>query len=200
MQRRALLTGGAAAVLTGCAAGPSVWAPDDVIAARRAPGFGPTALRLFTMKNTGSDNGNHTGLLINASQRVIWDPAGTFGHPTIPERNDLHFGITPRVEDFYISYHARETYYVVTRKIAVPPQVAEAAMLAFMSAGPVAQANCTRVTSQVLRGLPGMGWVPQTWFPDKLDQAFAARPGVETGVFRENDSDDKSLALATFPG
>ena len=53
---------------------------------------GPKRLTLMTMKNTGSDNGAHTGLMINASQRVLWDPAGTFGHSTIPERNDVHFG------------------------------------------------------------------------------------------------------------
>jgi len=55
-------------------------------------------LTLLTMKNTGSGNGAHTGLMINASQRVLWDPAGTFGHASIPERNDVHFGITPRID------------------------------------------------------------------------------------------------------
>ena len=66
---------------------------------------GPRSLTLFTMKNVGSDNGAHTGLMINASQRVLWDPAGTFGHETIPERNDVHFGITPQLEQLLSLIH-----------------------------------------------------------------------------------------------
>lgn len=152
------------------------------------------------MKNVGSGNGNHTGLMINASQRAVWDPAGTFGHPSIPERNDLHFGITPQIEAFYISYHARETYFIVARKIAVPQAVAEDALARFMQAGPVSQGHCTRVTTQVLRTLPGFADLGLTWFPDSLDRYFGARPGVITEEFRETDSDDKSRALAQFPG
>jgi len=97
---------------------------------------GPKRLTLLTMKNVGTDNGAHTGLLINASQRVLWDPAGTFGHSSIPERNDVHFGITPRIEQFYISFHSRETYYTLIQEIDVAPEVAEMAMRLAIANGP----------------------------------------------------------------
>jgi len=101
---------------------------------------GPKYLTLLTMKNTGSGNGAHSGLIINASQRVLWDPAGTFGHPSIPERNDVHFGISPRIEQYYISYHSRITYYTVLQKVEVSPQVAEQALRLAITNGPTPKA------------------------------------------------------------
>jgi len=148
------------------------------------------------MRNVGSDNGAHTALLIDASQRVIFDPAGTLKQDIMPERNDVLFGVTPRYEAFYVSFHARITYYVVSRKIAVSPDIAEQALELALVSGPAPPANCTRFTSRLLRQLPGFESLPQTWSPHKLDDAFGALPGVETRVFRENDSDDKSIAAA----
>ena len=97
---------------------------------------GPKRLTLMTMKNTGSDNGAHSGLMINASQRVLWDPAGTFGHSSIPERNDVHFGVTPRIEQFYLSFHSRVTYYTLVQEIDVSPEVAEMALRMAIANGP----------------------------------------------------------------
>ena len=172
----------------------SVYAPDDIVAAKRTPGVGPAALTLYTMRSTGNGSGAHSSLLVNASERVMFDPAGSFSHPTIPERNDLLIGVTPQVEDYYVSYHARETFYVLGQTKQVPPAVAEQALALVRQAGPVGQANCTRVTSSVMRQLPGFQSLPQTWFPNSLADAFGQLPGVTEQVYRENDSDDKSLA------
>ena len=78
---------------------------------------GPTSVTLYTVLSTRSGAGAHAGLLINGSERVLFDPAGTWRHPKLPERNDVHFGITPKMVDFYIDYHARETYDVVEQTI-----------------------------------------------------------------------------------
>lgn len=198
MHRRALLCGAGASLLTACAAPESVWAPDEVVSTRSYRGSGPKHVILFTMKSTSSDNGAHTGLLIDASQRVIFDPAGTFNHPYIPERNDVLFGASPLVEEFYTSYHARVTYYVITQKKFVAPDVAETILQRAMVAGPVPSANCTRATSGLLAGLPGFESIRQMWFPDGLHDAFARLPGVETREYRETDSDDKMLAIQQF--
>lgn len=172
-----------------------MWAPDDVVSAKTYRSNGGTrALTLYTMKSTGSDSGAHTALLVDASQRVMFDPAGTFGHPTIPERNDVLFGFNPRVEEYYVSYHARETFYVIGQRIAVSPAVAEQALALVMQNGAVAKANCTRATSALLRRLPGFESLPQTWFPNTLADAFGRLPGVTTQTYRENDSDNKALA------
>ena len=157
---------------------------------------GPKRLTLLTMKNVGTDNGAHTGLLINASQRVLWDPAGTFGHSSIPERNDVHFGITPRIEQFYISFHSRETYYTLIQEIDVAPEVAEMAMRLAIANGPTPKAACTTHTARMLKQLPGFEGIRQSFFPNNLSDQFAELPGVRSRIYRENDSDDKSVAAA----
>jgi len=102
------------------------------------------------------------------------------------------FGFTPRVEEFYVSFHARETFYVVGQKVNVAPDVAEHALRLVMSYGAVPKANCTRATSAILQQLRGFDSLPRTWFPNNLQDAFAKLPGVMTTVYREDDADDKS--------
>lgn len=193
MHRRTFLVGMPLA-LAGCAA-QHVWAPDDAVARAFYHFDGPPSLTLFTMKNTGSGNGAHSSLMINASQRVIFDPAGSFSVPEIPERDDVLFGITPRIEQYYISYHSRITYYTVSQQIDVSPQVAERALQLALANGAVAKAHCTLATSGILKQLPGFDSIHSTWFPDNLAKQMARLPGVITHEYHETDSADKSIAL-----
>ena len=199
MQRRSFIIGLPLA-LAGCA-GQSVIAPAEDIArvAYRDPG--PTALTLFTVKNVGTENGAHTGLMISASQRVIFDPAGSFGHPSIPETNDVLFGITPRVEQAYISYHSRLSFYTVSQTVPVTPEVAEQALRLAMGYGAVAKGSCSRATVDILDQLPGFESLRFTLLPDRLQRQFARIPGVVTQEYRETDSDDNSALRGTYvPG
>lgn len=192
LTRRSVLIG-ASMALVACS-GESVRAPQaavDRVVHRTA---GPRSLTLITVKNTRSDNGAHSALLIDASQRVLFDPAGSFGHVTIPERDDVLFGITPYLEGIYESYHARETYYVISQKVTVPDATAERALGLALQNGPVAQMFCTRAVSSILRQLPGFEQIGTTWFPDNLSDQFARIPGVVQREVRENDADDKSIA------
>jgi len=195
MQRRAFLLGAPMLGLAACS-GEAVSAPETAVQRAFVAGIPPASLTLYTMKNVGSDNGAHTSVLVNASQRVMWDPAGTFRASVIPERNDVLFGFTQRVEDFYVSFHARETFYVVGQKVLVAPDVAEQALRLVMAHGAVPKANCTRATSGILRQLRGFESLPRTWFPNNLQDAFATLPGVVTTVYREDDADDKSTVAA----
>nr|WP_040754211.1 hypothetical protein [Wenxinia marina] len=197
MSRRAFALG-LPALLGGCGGAQSVWAPDDAIQRAAYRHDGPPMVTLFTMKNAESDNGAHTGLMINASQRVIFDPAGTFGHPTIPERNDLHYGITPALEEFYVTYHARVSYYVVRQDAPVTLAQAEAAFAQARVEGPVPKAACTMATARVLRAMPGWEDISVTLFPDNLARQFARKPGVTEREVREDDSADKDEAQAAF--
>lgn len=194
MDRRTFLIGLPLA-LSACAV-EEIWAPDDVVARAIYRGTGPKHLTLYTMLNVGSDNGAHTSLLIDASHRVMFDPAGSFKTPYLPERNDVLIGVSPRLEQYYLSYHARATYYVVGQQIEVAPEVAERALILAFANGAVPQAGCARHTSRLLRQLPGFEGIKQTMFPDKLMENFGRLPGVETREYRENDSDDKSIAAA----
>ena len=106
--------------LAACAA-ESVIAPPEAVAAARYVHDAPTSITLYTVINNNSGAGAHSGLLINASQRIMFDPAGTFQHPRVPERNDVHYGMTPRIVNFYIDYHARETFRMIEQTVIVSP-------------------------------------------------------------------------------
>ncbi len=194
MKRRQFLIGLPLA-LSACTA-QEVWDPDDVVARAIYRGTEPKHLTLYTMKTVSSDHGAHSSLLIDASQRVMWDPAGSFKQTRMPERNDVLFGVSPMLEQYYLSYHARATYYVVGQRIEVAPEVAERALILALAAGPVPQANCARETSRLLRQLPGFEGIRQTWFPNKIEEDFGKLPGVWTREYRENDADDKAVAAA----
>jgi hypothetical protein len=194
VQRRFFLVG-APLALSACAA-QQVWAPDDIVARAIFRDPDNSYLTLYTMKNNGSGNGAHSSLLINASQRVLFDPAGSFVQNRMPERNDVLFGVTPELEQFYVSFHARVTYHVIGQTVQVAPEIAERALQLALANGPVPQAHCARATSRLLRQLPGFAGIRQTWSPNRLSDDFATLPGVETRTYREDDADDKSIAAA----
>lgn len=196
LSRRTVMLGLPLAGLAACSA-PQTSSPPDMIASKTYAGAGPRVLTLFTMRNVRTGGGAHSSLLIDApSQRIIFDPAGSFRHSTIAERNDVLFGATPQVEAYYVSYHARETFYVLGQTVRVSDAVAEQALTLALTNGPVAQSFCTNATSHLLRQLPGFGGLPQTFFPNALATAFGRLPGVTTREWRENDPDNKKLALA----
>ncbi len=183
--------------LAGCAAPPGVWATDEAVARAAYSHDGPPRLTLFTMLNNTSGSGAHSSLMINGAQRVIWDPAGSFKHETIPERNDMIYGVTPMVADVYTRFHARKTFHVQIQELDVTPEVAARAMQLAGGYGAVPQAQCARSTSSILAELfPGK--VSQTWLPKALATEFGAIPGVSEQVLYEYDSDDNSKVLAQW--
>jgi hypothetical protein len=184
--------------LAACGVPPSVIAPQAALDQVRYRHPGPAALSLYTVRNNGSNQGAHTALLINASERVLFDPAGSFGHETIPERNDVLFGITPQVEAFYTSYHARQSYHVIRQDLVVSDAVAAEAYALALAHGPAPKATCTRATSGILRQLPGFESIRTVWLPENLMEAFQGLPGVTAEFFYEDDDDDKEIARAAY--
>jgi len=184
----------ALAFLAACAAEPK-WAPDEAVENSVYVHDAPPTLSLFTVISNTSGSGAHAGLMINGSQRVLFDPAGTWHHPNLPERNDVHFGITDPAVDFYIDYHSRVTYHTIRQDIVVTPEVAELAMRAAMAYGAVPKAMCAQSISSILRALPGFEHLPQTLFPRKLYESFAELPGVTEEVFYDNDPEDNGYIL-----
>ncbi|WP_273690002.1 hypothetical protein [Ketogulonicigenium vulgare] len=186
--RRAFIIGLPLAV-AGCA-GAGVWAPDDQIERVAFRGTEEPFLKLLTVRNVGTGNGAHTALLINASQRVLFDPAGSWISSALAERNDLLYGFSPVEEARYTSYHARSSYYIVSQYLPVPAATAEQAFALAREAGPVSKSMCTNATSRLLRQLPGMDSIRQSFFPEALERRFGALPGVVTEMIYEDDDDD----------
>lgn len=182
--------------LTACGA-ESVMAPEAEVRAKAYRSNAPASLTLITVINNRSGSGGHTGLLINGSQRVIWDPAGTWWSPNAPERNDLHYGMTDRMVDIYVDYHTRSTYRTVVQELQVPPAVAEQAIREAAGYGAVPKAACSLSTSQILSRLPGFEGIKVGYFPNALMDAFAKYPGVKTRTVYDDDPDDNSGKLPT---
>jgi hypothetical protein len=145
--------------------------------------------------NKRSGSGAHSAILVNASERVIFDPAGSWRHPKVPERNDVHFGMTDKAVAFYIDYHARETYDVVEQTVVVSPEVAELVLEKVKAHGAVANAMCTSATSSILRSTPGFETLPATMFPKPLSKSFAELPGASTRVITDDDDDSNHGVL-----
>ncbi|MBE2277943.1 MAG: hypothetical protein IAE87_16790 [Rhodobacteraceae bacterium] len=189
---RALLALACVSTLAACGA-DRTWAPDDQIAAARYVAGPPPSITLFTVINDRNGSGAHSGLMINGSERILFDPAGTFEMPRTPIRNDVHFGISDRVLAFYRDYHARdsetEKFHIVERTVIVSPEVAQIAMQRALDYGAVPKAFCANSISAILRGVPGFEAMPSTMFPIKLGDAFGTLPGVQTQIItEENDN------------
>jgi len=179
--------------LTACA--EPVWAPDEAVARAVYREPGPPTITLFTMVSNRNGSGGHSAMMVNASQRVIFDPAGTWWHRLAPERNDVHFGITPVMLGFYIDYHARETYHVVMQTKEVSPEVAERALRLVETNGAVPKAFCGRSVSGVLRQLPGFEKIPRALDPKRIMRAFGKLPDVTTEEVYDNDPDENDDLL-----
>ncbi len=185
-----------AALVAGCAGSQRPQADQAEIAARSYRDPGPSTLTLYTMINTRTGSGAHTSLMIGASERVIFDPAGSFRADVVPIRDDVLYGITPNVERAYRSSHARETHFARIQTIEVTPQQAEIALQLAKQSGPVAGAYCTNSTARLLQQVPGFEEIDVTFYPVKLSEQFGQLPGVVTTEYRENDDADLQAGLA----
>lgn len=178
----------------------NVYAPEaDVQRAIYVSDEAPS-ITLFTVIRRSNGEGAHSGIMINGSQRIMLDPAGSWNHPAVPERNDVFFGITPRMKAFYIDYHARETYDVVEQRVPVSSGVAELAIRRALAQGSTPKAFCGTTTSSVLRNLPGFESIPSTMGPAKIMRAFDRLPGVTKKRNIDGDPDNNSGVLLVQKG
>ncbi len=147
----------------------------------------PPSITLLTMVNESGGFGEHSGLLINASQQVLYDPAGSFRHSTAPNLHDMNYGMHPAMVDYYKSYHARYGYYVVAQKIEVSAELAEAIYVRALEQGQTAKLMCGISASSVLNDFALFGDIPTTYYPGIIMKRFGQIPGVETTFTREYD-------------
>ena len=122
------------------------------------------------MINNKTDAGAHRSLLINASQRFIFDPAGTLKHDILIEQGDVPFGVTPKFDDFYTRVHVCQIFHVVLQSIEVTEGVAEMDLDLAMCNGAVVQALGAMSISQLLGKLPEFETISTTYFPQTMRQ------------------------------
>ena len=193
--RRAFLALGLVLGLAACGAEP-VWAPDEAVARARYVPPENTSITLYTMISNRSGAGGHLALMIDGEQRLLFDPADTWRHPAAPERNDVIFGMSPQLLDFYLDYHARETYHVVVQELDVSPEVAAQLSRLVQEYGAVPKAQCTISITRILQQVPGFETMRTTYFPRNAMDAFEQIPGVRTSRIYDDDSDNNREILA----
>lgn len=143
---------------------------------------------LLTMVNDSGDHGEHSGILINASQTVLYDPAGSFRYEEeLARSRDIHYGMSPTMVDYYQRYHARFGYHVVTQKIYISAEEAEALFRMANQIGTTGQLRCGLSASSVLNSIPRFSNIPTTYWPGKIMNAMADVPGIVTTYTRESD-------------
>lgn len=175
----------AALAVAGCA--ESIMdSPEKVAAARYVSDEAPY-VALVSMVNVSNDKGAHSAILVNGSQVALYDPAGTFAYETVPERNDVLYGITPRMKEAYEWYHARESTYVVEQKLNVSRDFADAVIARMEAEGPSPKLHCGIHAGRVLQSFERFAHVPSSYYPGDLMRAFGAIEGVETRKVFQND-------------
>lgn len=184
-------------LLAGCAGDPT--GDDTAEAAAKAAFVSSDAphITVITVINNRTAKGGHSALLINGSQQVIFDPAGSFRDPRIVERQDVLYGVTPGWAQAYRSAHARVSHHVVTQKIPLTAAQAETALRLARAYGSVAGAFCTQATTDILSQVPGFQEIERTYYPEQLMMQIAQRPGVITDRYYEDDEGHVSDAIAT---
>ena len=183
--RRAILVLGAALALAGCE--PYRPASLDDVAAARYVSEAPPSVTLISMVNNRTGRSAHSALLINGSQQVLYDPAGTFSHPDLPRRDDIHYGMTPRFVDYYERYHARFSHHVEAHQVPISPAQADQLIANAQAEGKALKMHCALAVADVLRPVPPFGNAPRSYYPEGLRADFAAMPGVRTSYVRESD-------------
>jgi len=173
--------------LSGCMGGVSVWASDEAVEAAVYSSTKAPSITLVTVINNKNGSGGHSSLVINASQRVVFDPAGNFKHEAAPERNDLVYGMHPAMLNAYYRFHARTEWHVVKQEIQVSPEIAELAFQRAKEYGAVGSGFCANSVSSILPKIPGFETIDKTLFPKKLMANFAELQNVKTEKFYEYD-------------
>lgn len=172
------------------------YAPDEAVQKARYSKGAPYTVTLITAISNRSQAGAHSSLLINGSERVIWDPAGTWFHRSAPIRHDVHYGINDTLLEFYIDYHARETYHLVLQEVEVTREVADLMISRFQANGPAPKAFCSNSTTAILSTVPGFETIPRSFYPKKTMAAFGKLPGVREWKIYDDDDDDNANILA----
>lgn len=174
-------------MLSACA--KSIYAPDADIQKRAYISPEPPYIELWTMVQNKTGGGGHSSLVVNGGpQLIMYDPAGRYWHSSLPERNDVLFGMTPQLQQRYKSWHARDTHHVVTQRVYVSKAVAMQAYQAALEQGASMDAMCATNVSAMLDKVDGFAQIPNAMLPAKLMKRFAKLPNVITDKHYETDA------------
>lgn len=163
-------------------------AEPEQIAQSRYVASTPPSVALLSMVDTQTGRSAHSALLINGSEQVLYDPAGTFQHPDLPRRGDIHYGVTPRYLDYYERYHARFSHFVHVQEVQVSRATADRVMANAVAEGRTPKMFCAESVTGAVRRVEPFTHVRTSLFPETVRKDFAKVPGVRDRYVRESDT------------
>jgi hypothetical protein len=171
-------------------AGCEVYRPatPEAIAAARYESDAPASVALISMVNARNGRSAHSALLINGSQQVLYDPAGTFTHPDLPRAGDIHYGMSPRFVDYYERYHARFSHFVHVQQVEVDRATADELIARAQAEGKTAKMHCALAVAAVLQPVRPFGATRSSYFPEVLREDFERLPGVRERFVYDSDT------------
>lgn len=182
--------------LTGCVTKKISWAPSNTIKSVTFKNNDPASITLLTMINNNTGFGGHSALLINAGERILFDPAGTFFHPQIPERHDVLYGISDAALEKYVDYHARPSIHVVLQKIEVDPKIAQEIRKQAENYGPVQDMMCSLAISDILGKNKIFKSIPKSIFPKNMMKSFSnLKVDKTTIIYDYFEADETNIFL-----
>ncbi|MXU66811.1 hypothetical protein [Oceanomicrobium pacificus] len=183
--------------LLGACADNTASPPEEIARAAYQSGE-PPYIEVLSMVSEKTGQSDHTGVVVNApSQRVLYDPAGNFKHPSMPHKGDVFYGASDRMVDYYKRFHARFGFYVQSQKVYVSASEAEQFLREIESRPPTRNVFCGASTASVLRTAPSFSDYMSAWFlPETVRINVSRMPNVVTTDFYENDR-GKNLVISS---
>jgi hypothetical protein len=205
---RLLLSLGLALLLAACGSGRPDAPVQMIDHARFVDPGKPASLTLFTSIRTAAGTGAHSSVMINASQRVIFDPAGSFEADTkgvAPIRGDVIYGVTDPVLKAYRKFQSSPGFHLVAITNPVSSAVAQEALRKAEDHGWVSQAFCADASSHLISSLPGFEALHPTLLPRAFMLQAEKLPGVTIRTYRRGveipngSAKGNRAALPDFP-
>ena len=179
--RKVLIAAAALAALAACAPRNPEVLPPEQLAPLAYRSNTPPSVTVYTVLNQVTGAGTHTALLVNGSERVLFDPASGFKAEGVTRSGDVLYGYTPGVESAYFAVHDRHNFVVKTTTFALSAESTERLLQQAKAYGPVAPAHCATSTIDILRTDPAFAALDTTYSPRKLGQQLDQLPGARSG-------------------
>ncbi|ETO94550.1 hypothetical protein [Legionella oakridgensis] len=167
-------------ILLGCVAHPHA-DPKEKIARSVYSSGKPASVSLITIKSNDPLD-DHSALLIDGKQAVIFDPAGSFKSPKAT-KYDLIYGADPSLMQEFITHYVNENHNVVIQTKHVSPEIADALLGKVEHQNPVSYALCSHTISSILHQTTGFEQVNKKLLPTRTMQEFAKLTGVNTILY-----------------
>jgi len=152
------------------------------------PDPGPTPmLTLLTVRAEVPDTGNHSAMMVTGAERVIFDPAGSFGGTGVAVHDDIISDVSEPALDLLLAFQTPDGFVVVRHDLPVTPKVPSLALTQFAQRPATTSGGCAYGIAEVLGGLPGFPGFDGLMMPDRVIVRFAALPGVRETVYRPAD-------------